>query len=144
MAPTITGQHNANVSDYTAVTVYPNVTGTLCAGAHSGSYTGQDAFNDMIPVIDRGKTMRRYIIRRLTLLECCRLQGFPDWWTEGCEKHPISMEHATNKMLFLHVNPTGAIEDKDSPKYKMWGNGITLPCALHVMQGVERALEERE
>lgn len=24
-------------------------------------------------------------IRRLTPLECCRLQGFPDWWEEGVE-----------------------------------------------------------
>ena len=88
--------------------------------------------------------MRRYIIRRLTPLECCRLQGFPDWWAEGCEKHPISMEHATNKTLFLHVNQTGAIEGKDSQKYKMWGNGIALPCALHVMQGVAKVLEDKE
>lgn len=30
----------------------------------------------------------------------------------------------------------------DSTKYKMWGNGIALPCALHVMQGAVRVLEE--
>ena len=123
--------------------VHPKTTGTLCAGAHPGSYTGQDAFNDMIPVIETKKSERRYIIRRLTPLECCRLQGFPDWWTEGCETHPITMEQAMNKTLFLHVNPTGAVEGADSPKYKMWGNGIALPCALHVMRGVARVLEER-
>lgn len=88
------------------------------------------------------KDKRRYIIRRLTPLECCRLQGFPDWWTEGCETHPITMEQATNKTLFLHVNPMGAIKGADSPKYKMWGNGIALPCAMHVIQGVARVLEE--
>ena len=33
--------------------VYPNITGALCANSHPGSYTGQDAFNDMFPVIER-------------------------------------------------------------------------------------------
>ena len=32
--------------------VYPNVTGALCANSHPGSYTGQDAFNNMLPVIE--------------------------------------------------------------------------------------------
>ncbi|MEG2054606.1 MAG: DNA cytosine methyltransferase, partial [Oscillospiraceae bacterium] len=45
----------------------------------------------------------KYIIRRLTPLECCRLQGFPDWW---CSDIPHS----------------------DSAEYKMWGNGVALPC----------------
>lgn len=108
-----------------------------------GDRTGAlNCMHDQQAVIHRANPPRRYIVRRLTPLECCRLQGFPDWWTEGCERYPISMEHAKNKTLFLHVNPTGAIEGKDSPKYKMWGNGIALPCALHVMQGVERELCE--
>lgn len=52
-----------------------------------------------------------YVVRRLTPLECCRLQGFPDDWCEG-------------------------VEGSDSAQYKMWGNGIALPCALYVMQGI--------
>ena len=70
-----------------------------------------------LSVIEKENDVRKYIIRRLTPLECCRLQGFPDWWTDG-------------------------VEGSDSAKYKMWGNGIALPCALHVMQGVARVLEE--
>lgn len=31
---------------------YPKITGSLCANSHPGSYTGQDAFNDMLPVIE--------------------------------------------------------------------------------------------
>lgn len=50
-------------------------------------------------------------VRRLTPLECCRLQGFPDWWCDG-------------------------VVGSDSAQYKMWGNGIALPCALYVMQGI--------
>ena len=51
---------------------------------------------------------RKFVLRRLTPLECCRLQGFPDWWTDG-------------------------VEGSDSAIYKMWGNGIALPCALDVI-----------
>jgi hypothetical protein len=31
--------------------VYPDKPGALCVNPHPGSYTGQDAFNDMLPVI---------------------------------------------------------------------------------------------
>ena len=31
--------------------VFPDKTGALCANSHPGSYTGQDAFNNMLPVI---------------------------------------------------------------------------------------------
>ena len=55
------------------------------------------------------------VLRRLTPLECCRLQGFPDWWTEG-------------------------VEGSDSAQYKMWGNGISLPCAVDVMRKVVEEL----
>lgn len=91
--------------------VYPAITGALCANSHPGSYTGQDAFNDMLPVYRREQMEqgnRKYILRRLTPTECARLQGFPDWWTDG-------------------------VEGSDSAIYKMWGNGIALPCAADVL-----------
>ena len=56
-------------------------------------------------------TSRKYIVRRLTPLECCRLQGFPDWWEDG-------------------------VEGSDSARYKMWGNGIALPCAADVLKRI--------
>ena len=55
----------------------------------------------------------RYIVRRLTPLECCRLQGFPDWWEDGAN-------------------------GSDSARYKMWGNGIALPCAADVMRRIAK------
>ena len=92
------------------IAVYPEKTGPLMANSHPGSYTGQDAFSDMLPVIK--DTIRcKYIVRRLTPLECCRLQGFPDWWEDG-------------------------VEGSDSARYKMWGNGMALPNMLYVMQGI--------
>ena len=32
----------------------------------------------------------------------------------------------------------------DSSEYKMWGNGISLPTALYVMQGIAEALKGGE
>lgn len=58
--------------------------------------------------IENEKPQRKYIVRRLTPTECARLQGFPDWWTDGAE-------------------------GSDSSKYKLWGNGIALPCAEDVI-----------
>lgn len=94
--------------------VYPTITGALRANSYPGSYTEQDAFNDMLPVIKVDKPPRKYIVRRLTPLECCRLQGFPDWWEDGAE-------------------------GSDSARYKMWGNGIALPCAVDVLRRVAKA-----
>ena len=121
--PNLTGDHENRVTDYTSVCVgngqmnradvYPDVTGALCANSHPGSYTGQDAFNDMLPVYQKD---RRYIVRRLTPLECCRLQGFPDWWEDGAN-------------------------GSDSARYKMWGNGIALPCAADVMRRIAEECE---
>lgn len=54
---------------------------------------------------------KKYVLRRLTPLECCRLQGFPDWWENGAS-------------------------GSDTARYRMWGNGIALPCAEFVMRRI--------
>lgn len=60
---------------------------------------------------------RKYILRRLTPLECCRLQGFPDWWCDG-------------------------VNGSDSAQYKLWGNGIALPCAVDVIGRLAKELRK--
>ena len=60
---------------------------------------------------------RKYVLRRLTPTECARLQGFPDWWVDGAE-------------------------GSDSAIYKMWGNGIALPCAADVLGRIAKELEK--
>ena len=94
-----------------------------------------------------------YIVRRLTPTECARLQGFPDWWGEIPKKDNLTDDEYT---FWLNVRNTYAkINNKttkeyskeqmlswynklhsDSSEYKMWGNGIALPNALYVMQGI--------
>ena len=95
----------------------------------------------------------RYIVRRLTPTECARLQGFPDKWGHLDKKETLTDDEYR---FWLEVRNTHAtINGKaqkvytkeqmltwynklhsDSAEYKMWGNGIALPCALYVMQGI--------
>jgi len=56
-----------------------------------------------------------YLIRRLTPLECERLQGFPDGWTEI----------------------PGA---SDSARYKALGNSVAIPCVEFIMGRIAAAL----
>lgn len=93
------------------------------------------------------------IVRRLTPTECARLQGFPDWWGEIPKKDNLTDDEY---VFWLNVrNNYAKINNKttkeyskeqmlswynklhsDSSEYKMWGNGIALPNALYVMQGI--------
>lgn len=58
------------------------------------------------------KTGTRYIVRRLTPMECERLQGFPDGWTDiGTWTDTKGKKHET----------------ADSARYKALGNSIALP-----------------
>ena len=61
-------------------------------------------------IVDKNKD-RKYIIRRLTPNECAKLQGFPEWWTEG-------------------------VEGSDSAKYKMWGNGVCLQNCHYILNRI--------
>lgn len=79
---------------------------------------------------------RKYIVRRLTPLECCRLQGFPDWWVGGCEKYPITGWWARGGYWTQIIDPRPSVAGFDSAIYKMWGNGIALPCAEFVMRRI--------
>lgn len=99
----------------------------------------------------------RYIVRRITPTECARLQGFPDRWATPDAKSEFTDEEYE---FWLNVRNTHAeINGKatkdytrdqmlnwynklhtDSAEYKLWGNGIALPCALYVMQGIAEVL----
>lgn len=111
--PTITGGHENRITDYTGILCN-------CAGfkanmggkAHGIGYEKQKSptlsaqNNDASVVIHS-------TVRRLTPLECERLQGFPDGWTD------IGAEYVD----------TGGKKRKvsDSARYKALGNSIALP-----------------
>ncbi len=94
-----------------------------------------------------------YIVRRLTPTECARLQGFPDWWcSELGTDNPTEEELTFWKNVFeTHRKIVGsAVKPKsekqilawlknphsDSAEYKLWGNGVALPCVFFVLAGI--------
>lgn len=101
----------------------------------------------------------KIILRRLTPTECARLQGMPDWWVDGIENpNPTEDDMRFWREVFeTHRRiVTGASKPKtdkqirkwlanphsDSAEYKMWGNGVALPCVMYVMEGIAREMEE--
>ena len=154
--PTLTGDHDRRISDYT----------NICVMAHGQS--NAEIMLDMSPTLNcnneqpiafyAGKPPRKYIVRRLTPLECCRLQGFPDGW--GVPKHKDAMDDCEaaywEDVRRTHAKIAGKTYKPfaaraalvkwynglhtDSAEYKMWGNGIALPCAYNVVSGCAEEL----
>ena len=131
--PTITGDHENRITDYTAIAI------------------GRKTFNEQsfshYKESDKCSTLKakagnigngsecliaekaiRWIIRRLTPVECERLQGFPDnytnigdWTDSKGKKHKYA----------------------DSPRYKALGNSIALPQWFWLMQRMRPYLKEK-
>ena len=79
-------------------------------GGVSSALKNRD-YKDFTDIVEEEKQMeekRKYVLRRLTPLECLRLQGLPDWWVDG-------------------------IDGSDSAIYRMCGNGLAIPCATFVL-----------
>ena len=74
---------------------------------------------DAVDLICQKADVHAHLIRRLTPLECERLQGFPDGWTDI----------------------PGA---SDSARYKALGNSVAIPCVDFVMQCLVQAVQMSE
>lgn len=132
-SPTITGDHNSRVTDYTAITLQGNtiVGADLYNGTLTGdkavtltTATGQGGANTGPSVIEK---IVRWIVRRITPTECERLQGYPDGWTD----------------LGAWVDSKGKIhKPADTPRYKALGNSIALPQWYYVLGGIADRLPD--
>ncbi len=154
--PTLTGDHENRVTDYTALCIGHGELNSISMAEQANTLT---CMHDQQAVLTSGKPPRKYIIRRLTPLECCRLQGFPDGWGIPDHKAELSDEEL---QFWQGVRDTCAsIAGKppkkhsvksltrwynalhtDSAEYKMWGNGIALPCAAFVLGNVANVIRE--
>lgn len=88
--------------------VYQETVGALTSSDRKGpnsQYVGQDKL-----VVDSP-----LLIRRLTPLECERLQGFPPGWTD-------------------------LPDASDSARYKALGNSVAIPCVEFIMRGISMAV----
>ena len=98
-----------------------------------------------------GAIQSGYTVRRLTPTECARLQGFPDNWCAdlGTEKPTDEEMYFWHKVFKTYSEVTGCkmksdkqvakwLKDpySDSAEYKMWGNGVALPCVWFVLCGI--------
>lgn len=94
-----------------------------------------------------------YIVRRLTPTECARLQGFPDWWCSDLgTDEPTDDEiqfwrdvfETHRKIVGTSSKPKSDSQIRswlknphsDSAEYKLWGNGVALPCVFFVLSGI--------
>ena len=100
-----------------------------------------------------------YTVRRLTPTECARLQGFPDWWCSDLATENPTMDdlRAWYEIFETHRKVTGrSTKSKtlkqiskwlknphsDSAEYKMWGNGVALPCVYFVLSGIVFTIQD--
>ena len=96
---------------------------------------------------------REYSVRRLTPTECARLQGFPDWWcddlaiadptdadiafwTDVWETHRRIVSPNTKAKSRSQIEKWVKNPHSDAAEYKMWGNGVALPCVAFVLSGI--------
>jgi len=94
-----------------------------------------------------------YIVRRLTPTECARLQGFPDWWCDDLGTAEPTDEDVVfwREVFETHRKVIGTSSKPktdaqiikwlkqphtDSAEYKLWGNGVALPCVHFVLSGI--------
>jgi len=102
-----------------------------------------------------------HVVRRLTPVECARLQGFPDWWCSDLETDSADVTEEelafwrgvfeTHRQLVTHSAKAKTdrqilkwLSDPhtDAAEYKMWGNGVALPCVQWIMQQIVRVVED--
>ena len=112
---------------------------------YASDYKDPQAFNDNM------------YVRRLTPLEYCRLQGFPDYWTENLEtENPTEEEMTFWRQVFKtysEIYETSMKSDKqivkwlknpftDSAAYKMWGNGVALPVVFYILNTLNNYVQK--
>lgn len=133
IVPTITGDHENRITDYTAIAIERK---TFNEQSFSG-YKESDKCSTLKAKagnIGNGsecliaEKVIRWIVRRLTPVECERLQGFPDnytnvgdWTDSKGKKHKYA----------------------DSPRYKALGNSIALPQWFWLVQRMRPYLKEK-
>lgn len=124
IVPTITGDHENRINDYTAIAIERKTFNEQSFSHYkeNGKFSTLKAKAGNIgngsECLVAYKTVSR-IVRRLTPVECERLQGFPDGWTNIGEW--VDSKGKKHKYA-------------DSPRYKTLGNSIALPQWFWIAQ----------
>lgn len=143
--------------DQQAVVVFDKEVYNSGINSNGGHHVSDNGIAPTLRTMHPPGVATQYIVRRLTPTECARLQGFPDTWGHPDKKDSFTPEEYA---FWLEVRNThAAINGKqvkdyteaqmlkwynglhtDSAEYKMWGNGIALPCAEDVMGRIAKHL----
>ena len=131
--PTITGGHENSITDYTAIAIERKTFNEQSFSHYKESdkcstlkAKAGDIGNGSEGLVAE-KTIR-WIVRRLTPVECERLQGFPDGYTDiGDWTDSKGKKH----------------KYADSPRYKALGNSIALPQWFWLVQKMRPYLKEK-
>lgn len=131
--PTITGDHENRITDYTAIAI-ERKTFNEQSFSHYKESDKCSTLKAKAGNIGNGSECLiaekaiRWIVRRLTPVECERLQGYPDdytnigdWTDSKGKKHKYA----------------------DSPRYKALGNSIALPQWFWLVQRMRPYLKEK-
>lgn len=124
IVPTITGDHENRITDYTAIAI-ERETFNEQSFSHYKESDKCSTLKAKAGNIGNGSECLiaekaiRWIVRRLTPVECERLQGYPDGWTDIGEW--------TDSKGKKH-------KYADSPRYKALGNSIALPQWFWIAQ----------
>lgn len=127
ICPTITGDHENRITDYTAVLVQRNEDRHYFIQQRFDEYKEGDVASTLKQrdykdntdlVVEPCDRQRKWIIRRLTETECLSLQGLPKWWCDGVKGRSASAV------------------------YQLAGNGIAVPCAIDVLGRIVDAIHE--
>ena len=126
-----------------AFTVLAKGPGAVCIG---NGQTDQLKISDICGTLDCMHDQKAIItypcglVRRLTPLECERLQGFPDGWTQIGEivGYTVYTDEAGNEYrdaIYEYTDSQGKRKKTtDSARYKALGNSISLPNWFYVLQ----------
>ena len=151
--PTLTGDHQNRVTDYTALCVGNGQTNQITMAEQANTLdTMHDQQAVMVTAVDCRNLVERKevsgtlqckenggyslnyqnpvktqnMVRRLTPLECERLQGYPDGWTDiGDWTDSKGKRHKA----------------ADSPRYKALGNSIALPFWFWLLRRISAQYE---
>lgn len=103
---------------------------------------------------------KKSFIRKLTPLECERLQGFPDFWTTLKKKESMTKQEYSfwsevykNYRKFIKKPVVKNIKedfilkwynklDSDSARYKAIGNSVAIPCVNFIMKRIKKIVYE--
>lgn len=124
IVPTITGDHENRITDYTAIAIERH-TFNEQSFSHYKESEKCSTLKAKAGNIGNGSECLvaekaiRWIVRRLTPVECERLQSYPDGWTDIGEW--------TDSKGKKH-------KYADSPRYKALGNSIALPQWFWIAQ----------